>query len=33
MFHVFQSHDPLLPEGREAFDHMAQFLRGLVPAR
>ena len=33
MFHVFQSHDPLLPEGREAFDHMAQFIRGLVPAR
>lgn len=33
MFHVFQSHDPLLPEAREAFDHMAQFLRGLVPAR
>jgi len=33
MFHVFQSHDPLLPEGREAFDHMAQFMRELVPAR
>jgi monoterpene epsilon-lactone hydrolase len=33
MFHVFQSHDPLLPEGREAFDHIAQFVRELVPSR
>jgi monoterpene epsilon-lactone hydrolase len=33
MFHVFQSHDPLLPEAREAFDHMAHFIRGLVPPR
>jgi monoterpene epsilon-lactone hydrolase len=31
MFHVFQSHDPLLPEGREAIDHMADFIRSLLP--
>src|SRR3954447_5331484 len=29
MFHVFQSHDPLLPEGREAIDHIADFMRSL----
>jgi len=33
MFHVFQSHDPLLPEGRESFEHIAQFVRDLVPSR
>lgn len=27
MFHVFQSHEPLLPEAREAVDHIAEFLR------
>ena len=27
MFHVFQSHDPLLPEGRAAIDHIAEFMR------
>ena len=27
MFHVFQSHDPLLPEARAAIDHMAEFIR------
>ncbi len=27
MFHVFQSHDPLLPEGREAVAHLAAFMR------
>ena len=27
MFHVFQSHEPLLPEGREAIKHMAGFMR------
>lgn len=27
MFHVFQSHDPLLPEGREAIEHIAGFMR------
>jgi acetyl esterase/lipase len=31
MFHVFQSHDPLLPEGREAVDHIADFMRSLLP--
>jgi len=27
MFHVFQSHEPLLPEGREAINHIAEFMR------
>ena len=27
MFHVFQSHEPLLPEGREAVEHIASFMR------
>ncbi len=27
MIHVFQSHEPLLPEGREAVAHMAAFIR------
>ena len=27
MFHVFQSHEPLLPEGREAIEHVAAFMR------
>ena len=27
MFHVFQSHEPLLPEAREAFAHIAAFVR------
>ena len=33
MFHVFQSHDPLLPEGKEAVDHIAQFMQALTPAK
>lgn len=33
MFHVFQSHDPLLPEGKEAIDHIAQFIQALTPAK
>ena len=33
MFHVFQSHDPLLPEGREAVEHIARFLHDQLPAR
>jgi acetyl esterase/lipase len=33
MFHVFQSHDPLLPEGKEAIDHIAQFIHALTPAK
>lgn len=31
MFHVFQSHEPLLPEAREAIDHIAEFIRSLLP--
>ncbi|HMC66338.1 MAG TPA: alpha/beta hydrolase fold domain-containing protein [Gemmataceae bacterium] len=31
MFHVFQSHEPLLPEGREAIDHIADFMRSSLP--
>ena len=27
MFHVFQSHEPLLPEGREAVEHIASVIR------
>jgi acetyl esterase/lipase len=27
LFHVFQSHEPLLPEARTAIDHIATFLR------
>lgn len=27
MFHVFQSHDPLLPEARQAIDHIGEFVR------
>jgi monoterpene epsilon-lactone hydrolase len=27
MFHVFQSHEPLLPEGREAIEHIASVIR------
>jgi acetyl esterase/lipase len=27
MFHVFQSHDPLLPEAREAIEHIASVIR------
>lgn len=27
MFHVFQSHEPLLPEGIQAVEHMAAFMR------
>ena len=27
MFHVFQSHEPLLPEGREAIEHIAAAMR------
>ena len=33
MFHVFQSHEPLLPEGQEAIDHAAEFIRSLSPLR
>lgn len=27
MFHVFQSHEPLLPEAREAVEHIGEFVR------
>ena len=27
MFHVFQSHEPLLPEGWDAIEHIAAFMR------
>jgi acetyl esterase/lipase len=33
MFHVFQSHEPLLPEAREAIQHAADFLRASMPQR
>ena len=31
MFHVFQSHEPLLPEARESIEHMAAFIRANTP--
>lgn len=31
MFHVFQSHEPLLPEARAAIAHMAEFMRSSLP--
>jgi monoterpene epsilon-lactone hydrolase len=33
MFHVFQSHEPLLPEAREAIEHIADFVRMAGPRR
>ena len=30
MFHVFQSHEPLLPEARQAIDHIADFIRSCL---
>lgn len=33
MFHVFQSHEPLLPEAQEAFEHMAEFMRASLRLR
>ena len=33
MFHVFQSHEPLLPEGRAAIDHIADFMRSSLPRK
>jgi len=30
MFHVFQSHEPLLPEGQEAIEHIAAFMRSCL---
>lgn len=31
MFHVFQSHEPLLPEARESIEQMATFMRANTP--
>jgi hypothetical protein len=33
MFHVFQSHEPRLPEGQEAIEHIADFMRQSLPQR
>jgi acetyl esterase/lipase len=33
MFHVFQSHEPLLPEGREAIEHIGEFIRRQLPTK
>jgi acetyl esterase/lipase len=33
MFHAFQSHEPLLPEGQEAIDHIAEFMRSTLPRK
>ena len=33
MFHVFQSHEPLLPEGEEAVEHIAHFVQALTPTK
>jgi len=30
MFHVFQSHEPLLPEGKKAIKHIAGFMRSCL---
>jgi acetyl esterase/lipase len=31
MFHVFQSHEPLLPEAQESIEHIAEFMRSGLP--
>lgn len=31
MFHVFQSHEPLLPEAKQSLEHMADFIRSRLP--
>ncbi|HIF33708.1 MAG TPA: alpha/beta hydrolase [Planctomycetaceae bacterium] len=31
MFHVFQSHEPLLPEARQSIEHIAKFIRSRLP--
>ena len=33
MFHVFQSREPLLPEAREAFEHIAAFMHANPPRK
>jgi len=32
MFHVFQSHEPLLPEARAAIEHIADFIKSKTPS-
>jgi acetyl esterase/lipase len=31
MFHVFQSHEPLLPEAKESIEHIANFIASQLP--
>jgi acetyl esterase/lipase len=31
MFHVFQSHEPLLPEAQESIEHIAEFMQLRLP--
>ena len=31
MFHVFQSHEPLLPEARSSIEHIGEFIRSRLP--
>lgn len=33
MFHVFQSREPLLPEGKQAIQHIADFMRSSLPVK
>ena len=33
MFHVFQSHEPLLPDAREVIAHIAEFMRSSLKPR
>jgi epsilon-lactone hydrolase len=33
MFHVFQSHEPLIPEARESIEHIADFMRSSLPKK
>lgn len=30
MFHVFQSHEPLLPEARDAIDHIGAWMHSAL---
>lgn len=33
MFHVFHSHEPLLPEARAAIEHIGEFVRSSLPRK
>ena len=33
MFHVFQSHEPLLPEAQASIDQIAEFMHSLLPQK